>query len=396
MSFKEQIFSEGQRAGYFTLALLGFIAAFLLLPTAKMVNNYYYLTLALPAIAFLGLALWKKETGVLRLSTPESLLCGVFLLCCLIQGAPDGGGQYIRHVLYVALFLLAASRLINPTLFRSELFARGLFWVVLAYVFISLAVSWASGQYTPGMRILWLISRMNGCIYTSMWLASCFALALPYWLRGKRTMEMGLALLLTGGVMVFVLQSRSGIVALLAFLALAIIASTRLFSRRHALILLMTVLLNGVILFFVWQQTTIPQELVHRADSYRFELWSKLLIDWQNCGIWQGCGPEFKSLRLLTSGGGILHAHSIYLALGVHNGLPALLLFLALCFFTLKTAWKNSDPWGAYLLTSFIGLAFDGGQIINNPDERWLQIFLPLALISHSLKPTPTNLHDRI
>jgi len=65
----------------------------------------------------------------------------------------------------------------------------------------------------------------------------------------------------------------------------------------------------------------------------------------------------------------------------LYNGVPAALIFLLLCFFTLRIAFKNLDLWGGYLLCSLIGLLTDGIQMINNPNELWMLVLLPMSLI---------------
>ena len=70
------------------------------------------------------------------------------------------------------------------------LFSRGLFWILGVYVLGSAVVYWLTGRYAFGERVLWLPGRMTGPIYTSMWLACCFALALPTWLSQRRWLEL--------------------------------------------------------------------------------------------------------------------------------------------------------------------------------------------------------------
>jgi len=64
-------------SGYFTVSLLVFILSFLVLPTSKMVNNVYYIFLAIPA---LGLIVFGRGRSV-KISTGLALWGGaVFLL----------------------------------------------------------------------------------------------------------------------------------------------------------------------------------------------------------------------------------------------------------------------------------------------------------------------------
>lgn len=360
---------------YFALALLAFIASYLLLPTAKMVNNVYYALLALPA---LGVFLWYRQRAVYN--DPLLWLWSVLLAWFTVIGALSGDGQFYKHLLYIALFVLAVSQWVDPRAFRTNVFARGLFWVLGFYVLGSALVYWAIGRYAVGERVLWLPGRMTGPIYTSMWLVCCFALALPVWLRDRRWLEMLAALGLALFCMGYVLQSRSGLVGLLALVPLI---ALYLGLKRPRWLLWGAVAGAFVAMLLTWATLEVPEvgKLLSRADSGRLELWSILASEWINCGVLLGCGLEHEAGRTLANGEPIQHPHNIYLALGVYAGLPGLLLFVGLMLLTLHRAWLNRDAWGLYLFVSLVVLNFDGSILIGNPDELWLLVLLPAALI---------------
>ena len=203
MSVAVRVKELQQRFGYFTPALLVFMASFLVLPTTKMVNNVYYILLALPALGVMLANLGRD----IRFS-PALWLWGVMCGWYVFIGVLSADAQYFKHVVYVALFVLLVSQLADPRLFRAPLFSRVLFWVVGIYVLGSAVVYWVIGRYELGERVLWLPGRMTGPIYTSMWLASCFALALPTWLTQRRWQELFAATLLALFCMAYVLQSR--------------------------------------------------------------------------------------------------------------------------------------------------------------------------------------------
>jgi hypothetical protein len=401
MLLKKVVFEQTNRAGYFTLALSGFLAAFLLLPSAKMVNNYYYMFLALPAFIVLCRALSGGKT--FALGAVESILWATLLFWCLIRGASDEGIKYAIHTIYTVLFLIIAGRFANPAFFHNERFARGQYWILVAYILLSMLVNWINEGYMPGMRLHPLPSRMRASTYMSIWLGACFMLALPVWLRRKAWPELFLALISAVSLIAAVLQSRSGLVALAVALSLIASACFFLSSGRVLLRSIVGAAAFCVVCALIWYLLPILQELIQhpenqyseewcqlprlqqfvfRADAHRFELWGNFLKDWHDCGLWAGCGPTFETQRPLLNGL-IPYPHNIYLAFGIYYGLPALLLFLALCFYTLKVAWCKRDPWGAYLLTSLSGLFFEGNQIINSPNESWLLVLLPMALIAH-------------
>lgn len=378
MNLRWTVFGQGRLAGYFTLAVLAFMASFLLLPTAKMVNNVFYAMTALPALAAMVIL-----RGQLQLREVAPLLWGALLLWCGLSAISSGGGQYAKHILYVSLFLLAVGRLLAPALFRSELFARGIFWLFLAYVLLSAIFYWITGRYALGERVLWLPSRMTGPIYSSMWIACCYALASPYWLNSRRWLEMLLGTALALFCVLFILQSRTGLVGLAAAMGLVMLWSFRA-GGRFLVSLSATLALLGVVLAVVWLQFPgFKQLIIGRADSGRLDLWYIMLSEWWNCGLWQGCGVQFHTLSTINGGEAIQHPHNIFIGLGVYNGLPALLLFLSICALALRKAWHYRDPWGLYLCTALVSLNFDGNQLVGNPDELWLLVLLPLALIEN-------------
>lgn len=364
--------------GYFTPALLVFLASFLLLPTSKMVNNVYYLLLALPV---LGVLLARRGRDI-RIS-PALLLWGALCGWYVLIGIGSGDGQYFKHVLYIALFVLLVSQLVDPQLFRAPLFARGLFWILGFYVLGSAIVYWITGRYAPGERVLWLPGRMTGPIYTSMWLACCFALALPMWIAQRRWFELAAAISLAVFCMAYVVQSRSGLVGLLG---LGVLIAGWLAVRKARYLLWLAPVGAVVVGLVLFGMREIPEiaSLFARADAGRFELWRILAGEWLDCGLWLGCGMQHVTQATISGGSPIQHPHNIYLALGLYSGLVSLFIFLALMAVSLRQAWQRNDPWGLYLLVALLVLNFDGSKLVGNPDELWLLLLLPAALIGNT------------
>ena len=367
-------------SNYFSAMLLLFIASFLVLPNAKQVNNVFYLLLAIPAL--IAAIRYRQAT---KPQSEAEWLWLLFLITATFMGALGGGSlQYFKHIGYVWLFSFAAIALATPALFRHRLFGRALFWTVGIYITGSALFYWWSGEYAVGERVLWLPGRMTGPIYTSMWLVACFALATPAWLREKRYVELVAACFLTTACIGFILQSRSGFVGLLALpFLLFLAAKTRVSARSlFAALGLFLALLIGT-----WS-TDLLQPLLARGDAHRFTIWHNFLAHWWECGLLQGCGTNFKEV-FFPYGGTTLnaHPHNIFISIGSKLGLIALLLFLATMLVTLWQARKHQDPWGLYLAVSLIMLNFDGSLIIGNPDELWLLVLLPMALLINRYRP---------
>lgn len=363
------------KLNYHTLALLLFIASFLLLPTSKMVNNVYYALVALPGL----FALFRDRGRLLPLQGVEWGWLA-FFVWVLGVGAISGDLQFFKHVGYVMLFLACVALLVRSELFRHPRFARALFWTLIAYVVLSALLYWVIGSYVVGQRVLWLPGRMTGPIYTSIWLASCLALVAPAWIRERRYIEglSGLCLMLF--CIGFILQSRSGLVGV-AVLGVLLAGWYLARAGRPALlgVFAVSVLVAALLGLLIYDGHF--ESLLHRADAGRFELWSILLADWWRCGLLSGCGLDYETQALILGGSPIQHPHNIFLALGLYYGLPALLLFLTAMLLTLWRAWCCRDAWGLYLLVALCMLNFDGSSLIGNPDELWLLVLLPAALI---------------
>lgn len=363
------------RFGYFTVALLVFVVSFLTLPTSKMVNNVYYVFLAIPALGYLII---NRGRGV-ELSL-GLLLWGGVSFCLALAGILSGDVRWLKYVLYTVLFVVLVSQFVDPLPFRTPVFARGLFWILGGYVLGSAIVYWVIGRYVPGERVLWLPARMTGPIYTSMWLACCFTLALPAWIEQRRWFELSAAMLLAVFCMAYVLQSRSGLLGMAAlggFIAVGLV----LRQVRYILWLGIAAFLSGLLVY--WAVLEIPEiaRLFARADAGRFELWGVYLSEWVKCGLWLGCGVNPNVDVVLSGGLSIQHPHNIFLALGLYSGLFSLLLFMLMMVVILRHALKMRDPWGGYLLLALIMLNFDGDRFVDNPNELWLLVLLPAALI---------------
>ena len=375
MSALQRLKGLHERFGYFTPALLIFVASFLLLPTSKMVNNIYYALLALPALGVLLVRLGRDIRPSLAL-----WLWGALCAWYVLIGFLSADGQYFKHVFYVALFVLLVSQLADPQLLRTPLFARGLFWILGFYILGSAVVYWIIGRYAPGERVLWLPGRMTGPIYTSMWLVCCFALALPAWMAQRRWVELASAVALAVFCMAYVLQSRSGLVGMLTLGGL-VAGWLALHRARYLLWLGIAALLLAGVTLFVMREVPGVAILFERADSGRLELWRILAGEWLECGLWLGCGMQHVTEATIRGGAPIQHPHNIYMALGLYSGLVSLLIFLALMVVVLQRAWQQRDPWGLYLFTALVVLNFDGSKLVGNPDELWLLVLLPVALI---------------
>ena len=363
---------------YFALALACFWLAFLVLPTAKSVNNVFYALVALPGL-FVVSRRWRelpwRETGF--------LLFVAWLSYGALSAMAWGPAGYdrIKDVVYVFLFYSVVIVTVDPSWWQGELLRRLAFWLALSYVLGSCVYLWLSGAYAFGEQVLWLPARMTGPIYTSMFLVSLWALAIEDWLVRKRYAELSLATVLMLFCMLQGLQSRTGLVgfaAVVLFLLLRrrSVAGLAILAGSAALVVAYLGLAGGA-------ETVQSWSLVARADSYRFELWGKVFGEMRECGWLLGCGygHAIHSSLDVSAALRIAHSHSIFVAQALLGGAIGLSLLVAMLLWSLVGGWRENAPWALCLAAGAIMLNFDGNRLIDNPDELWLLFHWPLAVL---------------
>lgn len=377
---------------YFTVALLGLLVAFLLLPSSKAVNNYYYVLVGLP-----GLMCMVLGKAPARPMTPL-LMCWLALAGWLFLSILTGEDyRYFKYWLYLTVFCATVFFWVNPAPFRTHRFAVWAFVALALYVCASALYIWTMNQRPVGVRIVDLPLRLSGPILTSMLLVSLLALVLPGWVQRRRWLLISLAFVVTCFCVGYVLQSRSGLVGIASVL-LGLLAY--LCFMRHTLVLrglsVLFILVAVVIAVGFHDDVTTLQRLIARGDSGRFELWREFVLALRDCGLVFGCGPGYSGSVHIYSGRILIeHPHNIGLTAAFYHGLPALLLLAAALGLTLYQAWRMRNPWGWYLLVALLMLMFDGGKLVDSPDEIWLLIFLPSMLIVADVCQPKVNIRER-
>ncbi len=365
---------SGER--YFTLALLLFIAGFVVFPTTKSLNNFYYVFIAVPALVCLVRGTWRRPPP-----DPILIAWAVFFALFAVLGALQGAGKFLGNLLAAAVFLATLRSLVSVEVMRDGRVARALFWMLALYVLAVAVYYSAIGRYPFGARVLEFPGRLRGPIFASMWLACLFGLAVPAWIEGKRIGEAVLGFVAVAFGIGFVLQSRSGLVgiAILALIGLVYLLRERKPATLAIAVLVLGALAAGLSLF---AHNEVLASLIARGDSYRLELWREYYARWTTCGVWFGCGAGAVENVRLPSGIEIMHAHNLYLGLLLQGGVVTLTIFALTIAATLVSAWRARDPWGLYLALSLLMLNFDGSRLINNPNEIWLLVLLPAGLIA--------------
>lgn len=363
---------------YFTLVLALFLASYVFLPSSKAVNNFFYVFFALPGLFFLLRSPWPK-THMTALGW-----LWVLFFCSLILGWFNVGGfQYIKHWLYVLLFFLIVVRFVDFNLFRRFEFLSFCFLLFLLYVCFFAFYYWVTGVSSVGARVTGLPMRLSVPTYTSMFLVAFLS-------------SVGVLLVRRGnwGVLFFcfsvvffcagyILQSRSGLVGLFVFAGVAFLCF--LIHNGRSLVRFLGVsslIAFSLILVWLFSNDPVFERLLERADAGRFELWSAYYQSFLKCNTWLGCSPDQLSGVTIRNGSVLIeHPHNVFLSILFYNGWAALFFFVLIVIVTLKYALLQRNPWGAFLGVSLLMLMFDGNRLINQPNELWVLVLLPCALI---------------
>lgn len=360
---------------YFSATLVIFLLSFILNSSAKVTNNLFYALIALPGLFFV-----LKHRGAGVLSQPLGVAWAVFMAWFLVPASVAGEFQFFKHILYVSLFVCVIAGLADNGFFRSANFIRVQFWAVCLYILAVSVYGWVTGRFEFGQRVDLLPARMENVIYASGWMVCCLALALPVWKRDQRWVEAGCAVVLTLLVAAFIVQTRTALVGAAFLFGVCALRSLYLWPKRSAVVLL-ALAVAAVVGFWVVKDEQWVQLLLARGDSYRIELFKIMTGEWGNCGWLLGCGVEFRTTQTLTGGMPIQHPHSIFVSMGLYTGAVSLALFLVVMAATLWNAARLREGWGLYLACALVMLNFDGAKLIGNPDELWILVLLPAAMV---------------
>jgi hypothetical protein len=360
---------------YFSATLVIFLLSFILNSSAKVTNNLFYALIALPGLFFV-----LKHRGAGVLSQPLGVAWAVFMAWFLVPASVAGEFQFFKHILYVSLFVCVIAGLADNGFFRSANFIRVQFWAVCLYILAVSVYGWVTGRFEFGQRVDLLPARMENVIYASGWMVCCLALALPVWKSERRWVEAGCAVVLTLLVAAFIVQTRTALVGAAFLFGVCALRSLYLWPKRSAVILL-ALAVAAVVGFWVVKDEQWVHLLLARGDSYRIELFKIMTGEWGNCGWLLGCGVEFRTTQTLTGGMPIQHPHSIFVSMGLYTGAVSLVLFLVVMAATLWNAARLREGWGLYLACALVMLNFDGAKLIGNPDELWILVLLPAAMV---------------
>lgn len=362
---------------YFTYGLLLFVLAFISLPSSKAVNNFYYVFLGLPGLWLLLRNRWPAAQSTLLL-----WLWVIFLLWTLVASVQVATFQYLKHWLYTAVFCGLTLLLVDHRFFRRDSVIHWLFIAVLVYMLLGTLYLWLAGLYVRGARVN-MPMRLGSPTYASIVLVAFFSMVMLQLIRSHSWGLLGFYAVLVLFVAGYILQSRAGVLGLMMVIgsvALYWLWSARKWWIRLSLVFVGLVAAIGV--GYLFEAVSTFERLIERADAGRFELWKAHFQAFRDCHAWLGCAPaHFEGIT--TYGGQLLveHPHNVLFSVLLYHGWVGFLLFSAILILTLMSASRQRNPWGLFLLIGLLMLMFEGGGLIDQPNELWLLVLMPCMLI---------------
>lgn len=367
-------------SNYWLFAIFAWILSFLLISDSQWVNNFTYLFLLVPLL----LTITTKE---LSLFIKDGVGVCLMLLCLIMVVAAITHGEPLRQAKYglmIILFYLAVSRLPDFSTEDAWKYAWLIFFILIIYVVINMGFHSLNDTWRLKARLAHLTGRVSNPIFVTDLIMVFLAVITATSLKLQKFRSLILAHLIALVLTLFILQSRSmipvwAVILLLASYHIAI------HHKKH-----MKVFLAGgatvILLVSLGILCTDYADRIIESDSYRLEIWHGYIRETLNCGIFLGCGIDHPFQFVTKNGQEISHAHNIYVALLFKGGVFACLTLITMIIWAVSMGLKR-NYWAAWMLAAgAIALFFDGNSIINSPNESWLILHLPLALVLASLQ----------
>lgn len=362
-------------AGILPWGLLGFALAFYAFPSSKSINNWFYVTVALPALILVFTASFRDVLGA-KLIVWVGLLSACLIGSTALNINPDFSvSDHIKPILYVLLFVIAfliASE-VQPNL--NQMIAS----VIIGTAFIA-AIYTIYAYYEP--RHWRWVTRLRGLggISNPIWVSGIYAVAVllsvSRFMAGKGWLSYGyIALALPSLAVVWLSQSRAPLIGLIV----AMIALCVLLRNRRALMAVLAgiSILVGVAGYYI-QSDQSSRYL--KPPTHRLTIWNNAIDKYLEAPV-LGHGLHADTTNI-SKKHTMQHYHNVYLTIAVQGGIVSLLVLLALAFSSLRL--KVTPETLAYKSVLILGLVYmlsNGSDLFSSPKELWLLFWLPILAI---------------
>jgi len=279
----------------------------------------------------------------------------------------------LRHAVYVLMFCIALYYLLACKVVTSEQLIWYLFLLGLIYTFISAFYFYGWEGHALWDRLKPML-RIDSPIYVSNILVIFGVCVVDRSFSEKKWL---LGALLLGCILLclYFYNSRASIVALIGVFFFILIWRSKTYGRGQ-LYWLAGVLISYVALLYFFGG------LMNRGVSYRTVIWLSALEKLSDCGVFMGCGWSGGSTVEIPSGLLFNHPHNLYIQHLMNTGLFGIISMVGLMFYLIREGIRKNSMITIGLVTSFIAMVFDGGDLITSPDAIWLIFWLPVVLVS--------------
>ncbi|CAI8827262.1 O-antigen ligase family protein [Pseudomonas sp. IT-P260] len=358
--------------GYFLL-----LCALFFLPGRSLHHKLFYGLFSIPTL--IALCLRPRELKEL-LREPVFVAVLLFAAWALLSLAWGPGGEPLGGMfkpplhtllLFAGCYLLVRYRsdILQPLLFGAALVAL-IATTIFLFMFARI--------YEPGMRLI------GGGAFDNPLLSShLFGFFSAYWLSVTMTCKRRQMMWLSVPAMAVMFMAVIGTGSRTPLVALTMAALWLCFicwNRRSVGLLIALVLSAATVL------TLFAQMIIERGDSYRLEIWQKVLHMIAD-HPWIGHG--YNASLAVDPGNGVSfqEPHSFVLGVLYYVGIIGLLPWLFFLLWGLLSSWRQRvQPMliiASTLLIFGIGAGLtEGGGIISRPKEHWFLLWIPLALIA--------------
>ncbi len=178
--------------------------------------------------------------------------------------------------------------------------------------------------------------------------------------------------------------TRSAIVGLLFAIPFSIILQGALSNRNRMLILIVLGCGSLMAALLSWQ-LGFWEGMVHRASSYRPEIWREVIASVLSSNLLIGNGIATSS-KMVIDGFTFDHAHSIFFSTFYYGGLVGLAILLGIIassFYALHKLEPNPVVILSISLLVFaiVALSFDGNSLIEKVNYLWIVFWLPISMV---------------
>jgi O-antigen ligase/tRNA A-37 threonylcarbamoyl transferase component Bud32 len=358
-------------AGYFLL-----LCALFFLPGRSLHHKLFYGLFSIPTL--IALCLRPREFKEL-LREPIFIAVLLFAAWALLSlawspGEPLGG--MFKPPLHTLLLFAGSYLLVR---YRSDILQPLLFGAALvALIATTIFLFMFARVYEPGMRLI------GGGAFDNPLLSShLFGFFSAYWLSVTMTCKRRQMMWLSVPAMAIMFMAVIGTGSRTPLVALTMAALWLCFIcwNRRSVGLLIALAMSGVTVVILFGQM-----ITERGDSYRLEIWQKVLHMIAD-HPWIGHG--YSARLAVDPGNGVTFQEPHSFALGVlyYVGIIGLLPWLFFLLWGLLSSWRQRVQ--PLLIIASTWLVFgigagltEGGGIISRPKEHWFLLWIPLALIA--------------